>query len=380
MARKAFKANSTVVVKVGSRTLTHASGKLNLRMMEKLVRELADLYNRGCRVILVTSGAVAAGIGRLSLPDKPQTIPEKQAVAAVGQGLLIQMYEKLFSEYGLVVAQVLLTRDDFNDRKRYLNSRNTLQALLQYGAIPLINENDTVAVEEIEFGDNDSLSALVASLLDADLLVLLTDTGGLYSANPKFDPQAQLIEKVEQITPAIKKLAGDSDETLATGGMVTKLMAAEIATNSGVPMIIANGKEPHILLRLLEGESVGTFFCAREKSLESRKRWIAYGQSPHGRLIIDKGAVQAVLNEGKSLLPRGIVAVHGSFEQGDMVAIEDKDGAEIARGLANYSSRELRNIQGLHTDAASGLLQRVCGEAVHRNNMVVKNIDGRKVK
>ncbi|NLZ92932.1 MAG: glutamate 5-kinase [Firmicutes bacterium] len=371
--RKGIKTNGTIVVKVGSRTLTHETGKLNLRMMEKLVRELADLKNQGCQVILVTSGAVAAGIGRLGLANKPQTIPEKQAVAAVGQGLLIQMYEKLFSEYGLVIAQVLLTRDDFHDRKRYLNSRNTLQALLQYGAIPVINENDTVAVEEIEFGDNDSLSALVASLLDADLLVLLTDIGGLYSANPKLEPEAKLIDKVEKITPEIKKLAGDSDEALATGGMITKLMAAEIATNSGVPMIIANGKEPHVLQRLLEGEKIGTFFSARKKSLESRKRWIAYGQIPHGRLIIDEGAAEAVLNEGKSLLPSGIMAVYGSFEQGEMVSIEDQEGEEVARGLVNYNSRELRRIRGLHTDEAAGLLQRECGEAVHRNNMVVNN-------
>ncbi|NLZ38636.1 MAG: glutamate 5-kinase [Firmicutes bacterium] len=371
--RKALARNSTVVVKVGSRTLTHASGKINLRMMEKLVRELADLKNQGYQVILVTSGAVAAGIGRLGLESKPQTIPEKQAVAAVGQGLLIQMYEKLFSEYGLVIAQVLLTRDDFNDRKRYLNSRNTLQALLEYGAIPVINENDTVAVEEIEFGDNDTLSALVASLLDADLLVLLTDIGGLYTANPKLDPQAQLIGKVEQITPEIKKLAGGSDEMLATGGMITKLMAAEIAVNSGVPMIIADGKEPHVLQRLLEGENIGTYFCAREKSLESRKRWIAYGQIPHGKLIIDEGAAHAVLYEGKSLLPSGILAVYGSFEQGETVAIEDQEGKEIARGLVNYNSRELRQIKGLHTEEAAGLLQRACGEAVHRNNMVVNN-------
>ncbi|MDW7651748.1 MAG: glutamate 5-kinase [Bacillota bacterium] len=369
--RETLKNAETVVVKVGTRTLTHATGKLNLRYMEKVVRELADLANQGRQVVLVSSGAVGAGIGKLGLAGKPQTIPEKQAVAAVGQSLLIQMYEKFFAEYGLVVAQVLLTRDDFNHRKRYLNSGNTLQALLKFGAIPIINENDTVAVEEIEFGDNDSLSALVASILDADLLVLLTDIGGLYSANPKVDESAQLIATVEEITPDIRKLAGETSEALASGGMVTKLIAAEIATNSGIPMVIANGREPEVLQRILEGEDVGTLFCARGKCLESRKRWIAYGQTPHGRLIVDNGARKALVDDGKSLLPSGILEVSGEFEHGEMVSIEDACGKELARGLVNYSSAELRKIKGMRTDRAASVLERHCDEAVHRNNMVV---------
>lgn len=363
----------TVVVKVGTRTLTHATGKLNFRAMEKVVRELADLANQGRNVVLVSSGAVGAGIGRLGLLAKPQTTPEKQAVAAVGQGLLIQMYEKLFGEYGLVVAQVLLTRDDFNDRKRYLNSRNALQALLRYRAVPVINENDTVAVEEIEFGDNDSLSAMVASILDAELLVLLTDIGGLYSANPKVDEDAELIGVVEQITPDVRKLAGQTCEALATGGMVTKLLAADIAVNSGIPMVIANGAEPDVLQRILDGENVGTLFCAREKCLESRKRWIAYGQTTHGRIIVDEGARKALLEDGKSLLPSGILEVAGEFDQGEMVLIEDRCGNEFARGLVNYGADELRKIKGLRTDKAAEILQRVCSEAVHRNNMVVSS-------
>lgn len=369
--RETLKSAETVVVKVGSRTLTHATGKLNLRTMEKMVRELADLSNQGHNVVLVSSGAVAAGIGKLGLVEKPQTMPEKQALAAIGQGLLIQMYEKLFVEYGLVVAQVLLTRDDFNDRKRYLNSRNALQMLLKFRAIPIINENDTVAVEEIEFGDNDSLSALVASILAADLLVILTDIDGLYSANPKIDPNAKLISMVEQVTPEIRKLAGNTCEALATGGMVTKLIAAEVATNSGIPMVIANGKEPNVLQRILDGEEVGTLFCAREKCLESRKRWIAYGQASHGRLIVDGGARKALLEDGKSLLPSGILEVLGQFDQGEMVAIEDQCGQELARGLVNYVADDLRKIKGLRTDKAAEVLLRVCGEAVHRNNMVV---------
>ena len=361
----------TIVVKVGTRMLTYETGKLNLRAMEKVVRELADLKNQGKDVVLVSSGAVGAGMGRLGLPKKPQNIPEKQAVAAIGQGLLIQMYEKLFAEYGQVVAQVLLTRDDFQDRKRYLNSRNALLALLDFGAVPVINENDTVAVEEIEFGDNDTLSALLASLLDADLLVILTDIGGLYSGNPHLDESARLVSVVEQITPEVRKWAGATCEALATGGMVTKLLAAEIAVNSGIPLVIASGREPDILQRVLSGEVIGTYFCAKEKSLDGRKRWIAYGQAAHGRLMVDGGARKALLEDGKSLLPSGLLEVTGEFEVGEMVAIEDEWGLEFARGLVSYSAGELRKIKGLRTEKASEVLQKPVGEAIHRNNMVL---------
>lgn len=361
----------TIVVKVGTRLLTYETGKLNLRAMEKVVRELADLKNQGKDVVLVSSGAVGAGIGRLGLPGKPQSTPEKQALAAIGQGLLIQTYEKLFAEYGQVVAQVLLTRDDFQDRKRYLNSRNALLALLRLGAIPVINENDTVAVEEIEFGDNDTLSAMVASTLDADLLVILTDIGGLYSGNPKLDQAARLISTIGEITPEVRAWAGTSTEALATGGMVTKLQAAEIAVNSGIPLVIAGGREPDILHRILAGEKTGTYFRAREKSLDCRKRWIAYGQAAHGRVTVDDGARKALLDDGKSLLPSGILEVTGEFEAGEMVAVEDRDGFEFARGLAGYSAGELRKIKGLRTEKAAKILQKQVGEAIHRNNLVV---------
>jgi glutamate 5-kinase len=369
--RLRLKESQTLVVKVGTRILTHETGKLNFRVMEKIVRELADLRNQGKDVLFVSSGAVGAGIGRLGLERKPQTTREKQAVAAVGQGLLIQMYEKLFSEYGQVVAQVLLTRDDFNDRKRYLNSKNTLRTLLEFGVVPIINENDTVAVEEIEFGDNDTLSALVASVIDADLLVLLTDIDGLYSGNPKSDEKAELLGIVDSITPEVRKMAGVSSEMLGTGGMVTKVSAAEIAMNSGIPMVIANGRMPDVMQRILDGESVGTLFCAREKCLDGRKRWIAYGQAAHGLLVVDRGARKALVEDGKSLLPSGIVDVQGDFEQGDMVAIRDQEGNELARGLVNYTSGELKIIRGMRTEKAAEALQRACSEAVHRNNMVV---------
>jgi len=371
--RAGLREAKTVVVKVGTRVLTHATGKLNFRLMEKIVRELADLKNQGRDVIFVSSGAVGAGIGRLGLNRKPQTTREKQALAAVGQGLLVQMYEKFFSEYGQVVAQVLLTRDDFNDRERYLNSRNTLRTLLEFGAVPIINENDTVAVEEIEFGDNDSLSALVASVIDADLLVLLTDIEGLYSGNPRDDEKAELIGIVDSITPEIRKMAGVASEEMGTGGMVTKVAAAEIAMNSGIPMVIANGREPDVLQRIVDGESVGTLFCAREKCLAGRKRWIAYGQSTHGALVVDRGARKALLEDGKSLLPSGIIDLYGNFERGDMVVIKDQDGLELARGLVNYTAGELQIIKGMKTKKASEALQKDCGEAVHRNNMVVNS-------
>ncbi len=368
--RDGLKDAKTVVVKVGTRVLTHGTGKLNFRLMEKVVRELADLKNQGLNVMLVSSGAVGAGIGKLGLERKPQTTPEKQAVAAVGQGLLIQMYEKLFGEYGHVVAQVLLTRDDFNDRARYLNSRNALQTLLDFGVVPVINENDTVSVEGIEFGDNDTLSALVASLLDADLVIVLSDVDGLYTGNPE-EEGSKLVSTVEQVTPEVRKWAGSAREALATGGMVTKIMAAEIAMNSGVPMVIASGREKDVLQKVLDGEEIGTLFCASDKCLDGRKRWIAYGQSAQGRIVVDKGARKALLEDGKSLLPSGIVEVSGVFEQGDMVAIQDAEGKEFARGLVNYNAVELKMIKGLRTEKAAEKLQKPCSEAVHRNNMVV---------
>ncbi len=369
--KRSLSAAKSIVVKVGTRLLTYETGKLNLRAMEKVVRELADLKNQGKDVVLVSSGAVGAGIGRLGLPGKPQSTPEKQALAAIGQGLLIQMYEKLFAEYGQVVAQVLLTRDDFQDRKRYLNSRNALLALLKLGAVPVINENDTVAVEEIEFGDNDTLSALVASTLDADLLVILTDIGGLYSGNPRLEESAELISTVEEITPEVRRWAGASTEALATGGMVTKLQAAEIAVNSGIPLVIASGREADILQRVLAGEETGTYFCAREKSLDCRKRWIAYGQATHGRVTVDDGARKALLDDGKSLLPSGILEVAGEFEAGDMIAVEDECGLEFARGLSGYNSLELMKIKGLRTEKAAEILHKPVREAIHRNNMVI---------
>ncbi|PKM82823.1 MAG: glutamate 5-kinase [Firmicutes bacterium HGW-Firmicutes-13] len=371
-ARRHLKNAERIVIKVGTSTLTYSSGKLNLHYIERIVRELADLKNQEKDVLLVSSGAIGAGIGKLGLRKKPKTIPEKQAVAAVGQGMLIQVYEKLFAEYGHIVAQILLTREDLINRQRYINSRNTLITLLKFGVIPIINENDTVAVEEIEFGDNDSLSALVASLTNADLLINLSDINGLYTSNPHINSEARLINYVEKITPEIENLAEKTGNSLGTGGMKTKLESAKIAVNSGVSMVIANGQRPGIIHDIINGEKVGTLFPTHRKTLHSRKKWIAYGLTIQGTISVDKGAKKAVIKDGKSLLPSGILHVRGSFECGDTVCITDEEGIEFARGLVNYSSKDLERIKGLKTHEIPELLgEDNQNEVIHRDNLVL---------
>lgn len=360
-----------LVVKVGSSTLSHPSGKLNINQMEKLVREVADLRNSGREVILVTSGAQGAGIGKLGLKCKPKTIPQKQAMAAIGQGLLMHMYEKLFSEYGIVVAQVLLTREDIMDRKRFLNARNALNALLQLDAIPIINENDTIAVEEIKFGDNDTLSALVASLAEAELLILLSDIDGLYDTNPYVNENAVLIPLVTEINSEVERLAGGSGSDLGTGGMVTKLQAAKVAMNSGFPMIIAHGKEEKVVTRIISGEQVGTLFLPKENRLHSKKRWIAFGSNLQGKIFIDEGAEKALVAEGKSLLPTGITGFEGEFDIGNTVSV-CCGCREIGRGIVNYPSGDIAMIKGKKTkDIARILGHKDYDEVIHRNNFVL---------
>ncbi|HWI55566.1 MAG TPA: glutamate 5-kinase [Desulfobacteria bacterium] len=360
-----------IVVKVGSSTLSYSTGKLDLNQMEHLVRELANLKNAGKEVILVTSGAQGAGIGRLGLSSKPRTIPEKQAVAAVGQGLLMHMYEKLFAEYGIVVAQVLLTREDTMDRKRFLNARNALDALLQMEAVPIINENDTIAVEEIKFGDNDTLSAMVASITDAEILILLSDIDGLYTGNPNTDENAAFIPLVTDITDDVEKLAGGSGSDLGTGGMVTKIQAAKIAMSSGCPMVIAHGRDDKVISRIIAGEQVGTLFLPKENRLHSKKRWIAFGSCVQGKIFVDEGAKKALVKEGKSLLPSGVTGVEGDFEMGNTVCVWFND-LEIGRGIVNYSSSETSRIMG----KKSKEIEKVIGhkdfdEVIHRNNFVL---------
>jgi len=371
-ARNLLTKAQTVVVKVGTSTLTYSNGKLNLNYIERIVRELADLKNQSKNVILVSSGAIGAGIGKLGLKKKPKTIPEKQAVAAVGQGMLIQVYEKLFGEYGHTVAQVLLTREDIINRKRYINSQNTLSALLKLGVIPIINENDTVAVEEIEFGDNDNLSALVASLINADLLINLSDIEGFYTSNPHINPEAELITFVEKITPDIENLASKTDSSLGTGGMKTKLQAAKIAINAGVSLVIASGQKQGIINKITRGEVTGTLFPAQAKALHSRKRWIAFCPTIQGSITVDKGAQKAVVTEGRSLLPSGILWVDGNFERGDTVRVLDEKGNEFARGLVNYSAKDLLKIKGERTKEIYNILgDESESEAIHRDNLVI---------
>ncbi|WP_156273217.1 glutamate 5-kinase [Neomoorella glycerini] len=370
--REALQQVRRLVVKVGTSTLTHKTGKLNLERMERLVRELVDQVNAGRQVVLVTSGAVGAGMGRLGLKEKPRTLPEKQAAAAVGQGLLMHMYEKFFSDYGLLVAQVLLTRDDLADRRRYLNSRHTLATLLHLGVIPIVNENDTVAVDEIRVGDNDTLSALVAGLVDADILILLTDTGGLFTANPRNHKDASLLHCVTEITPEIEALAGGAGSTWSTGGMATKLQAARLATSFGIPVVITSGLEGGKIGAVLRGEEVGTIFIPREHRTHTRKRWLAYGPAAQGQVQVDGGAVRAICQGGKSLLPGGVVAVYGDFDQGAIISIIDPDGKEIARGMSNYPAAAIRRIQGRKTKEIVEILgYKDYDEIVHRDNLIV---------
>ncbi|MFO7942438.1 MAG: glutamate 5-kinase, partial [Bacillota bacterium] len=358
-----------LVIKVGTSNLTYQSGRLNLAYIERLVRHLADLKNRGKEVILVSSGAIAAGTGRLGLSARPASIPKKQAAAAVGQGLLIQIYENLFAQYGHTVAQVLLNREDVMHRHRYINSRNALESLLGFGAIPIVNENDTVTTEEIEFGDNDNLSALVAGLVNADLLINLTDIDGLYDGDPREDEDAHLISFVPEITSRLETAATDPGGEFGTGGMKTKLQAARIATETGVDMVIARGSDPTIIDAILDGERRGTLFPAGPRALDARKRWIAFASLLQGSIVVDEGARRAIVDTGASLLPSGILRVLGSFSRGDSVRVEDPLGAELARGLSNYSSTEIDAIKRAQSEKIEGILGYPgAPEVIHRDS------------
>ena len=360
-----------VVVKVGTSTITYDNGMLNINRMEKLVRDISNIKNKGIDVILVTSGAIGAGMGKLGYKERPKTLPEKQALAAIGQGLLIHLYEKLFSEYGQTVAQVLLTKEDLNDRKRYLNIRNTFNTLLNFNVIPIVNENDTVAVDEIKFGENDTLSALVASLLDANILIILSDIDGVYTKDPKKYPDAELIKEIENINSEIEALAGGEGTKRGTGGMVTKIRAARIVTSSGIPMIIANGSYENVITLILEGKDIGTYFRPKENKLEGKKKWIAYHKTIKGSVVVDEGAKKALL-EGRSLLPSGILEVVGSFNVGDGIYILGLKKEKIGIGISNYSSYEIEKIMGHKTEEINSILgYKDYDEVIHRDNMVI---------
>jgi glutamate 5-kinase len=369
-----------IVIKVGTSTVTHATGKINLHRMERLAREISDISSMGREVVLISSGAVGAGLGKLNRAERPRTLPEKQAMASIGQGRLMHMYEKFFSEYGNTVAQVLLTRDVFSDRLRFLNARGTLLTLLEWGVIPVINENDTVAVEELKFGDNDTLSAMVASLVDADVTLILSDIDGLYDDNPRTNPDARIIPEVREITDEMFEHSHGRGSRNASGGMYTKLQAARICMAAGIPMVIAKNDETDVIRRIVSGEPLGTLFLpagdsdgGRSPGLrKARKHWLAFESNPTGRLIVDAGAAEALRVRGKSLLPSGVLRVEGSFDRGAVVSVETGDGREIARGTSYYSSDEISRIAGRHTDEIGKILGSKDYDAViHRNNMAV---------
>ena len=373
-SKPAEKCCHRMVVKLGTSLLTGGSDRLDHAMMSRLVDQVAQLHQQGVEMLVVSSGAMAAGRHRLSLAQKIKNIPFKQVLCAVGQSHLMHIYEELFSRHDIPVAQALLTKADLSDRSGYLNARNTLLALLQLRVICVVNENDVVAVDELDeakFGDNDNLSALVANLVDADLLLLLTDTAGLHTADPRRDPGARLISEVERIDAEIESLA-DKAGALGIGGMVTKIEAAKLATTSGVTVIIADGREPDIILRLARGEKVGTRFLPTTAKLESRKRWMLSGLCISGKLVVDAGAATALKKQNRSLLAAGIKEAKGDFDRGDLVDIYDAEGLHLGCGLVNYSSSEVELIKGTHSGKIATLLGTDFGpEVVHRDNLAV---------
>jgi len=363
----------TIVVKVGTRVLSRADGQLDEEHITRLAEELSQIRERGRRVVLVSSGAVGAGLGRLGLDRRPTDLAQLQAVAAIGQTNLIETYDRTFRKHGHHAAQVLLTAEDTQDRTRYLNVRNTLRSLLDFDAIPIINENDTVAVEELmtTFGDNDRLAALVTNLLRAPLLMMLSDVDGLFDGDPT-KPESKLIPTVTRLDASVRSLACDAVTGVSKGGMASKLEAARIVTAAGENAIIANGHHPGILGRILAGEPVGTLLLAEGKSVSPWKRWIGFSARPHGKLHLDPGAARAVASDGRSLLAIGIVNAEGEFNKGDVVTLCDENGQEIARGLTNYRASDIERIKGLKSDRIAQVLgHKPYEEVVHRDNLAL---------
>ncbi len=360
-----------IVIKVGTSNLTDKNYRLEPRKVEKLAKEIIELKDKGKEVILVTSGAIGAGIGKLDLKQRPRDIKVLQATAAVGQNILMSTYDQYFTTYEQTIAQVLLTHEDFFDRQRYLNLRNTLSILLKSGVIPIINENDTVAVDEIKVGDNDNLSALVASNLGADLLIMLTDTDGLFTYDPKRSKNAALISVVDEITPEIERIAETRGKT-GVGGMKTKIQAAKVTMKAGIPLVIANGGEENIIMRIIEGEPLGTLFMPKKKKMYSREHWILFVSQPKGRIKVDEGAKTALIKNSGSLLPSGIIGVEKEFKSGDTISIVDANGVEFAKGISNYSSSDIEKIKGMQSKEIEHVLGRKdYAEVVYRGNLVL---------
>ena len=364
-----------VIIKIGSTVISTAEG-LNRQRIEELVEDICALRELGYEVIIVSSGSVAAGKKDLGIVGRPKTIPLKQAAAAIGQSRVIRCYRSAFRHRGGNVAQILLTRDDLSNRRRYLNARNTLMTLLEYDVVPIINENDTVVVDEIRFGDNDNLSAMVTPLAEANLLVILSDVDGLYDSDPRNNPDARLIHEVERIDDNIKQMAGISSNELGTGGMYTKIRAAQRATMNGVGTAIINGTKPGNLQRFFAGEDIGTYFIPNIAPMAAKKQWIAFTKKPRGKLFLDSGAVNAIVNHGSSLLPSGIKGVDGGFDRGDAVRLCDIDGNEIAKGVTNYSLAEVLKIMGKSSNQIVDILGYKYSDAViHRDDLVLSSSD-----
>ena len=372
-SREALKKAKRIVIKVGTSTITYANGKRNFSQIDRLAREISDLQNQGKEMILVTSGAVAVGVDRMGLPGKPKTIPGKQAAAAVGQGVLMHTYEKFFADYGQIVAQVLITKTEAIDRHRYTNTRNTFMELMRQRVIPIVNENDVVALDELKIGDNDNMSALVAGIVDADLVVILSDVDGLYTDNPQTHPDAVIVPEVAEITPEIEASAGGVGSARGTGGMATKIQAAKAATSSGIHLVIASGTEKNAITRVLQGEELGTLFVSRENRLQFRKRWLAFGAKIAGSIVVDDGCAKAIRKAGGcSILPAGVFAVQGEFLPGSTVSVIDKDAHELARGLGHYSSAELEQIKGCNSGEIANILgHKNFDEVIHRDDLVI---------
>lgn len=364
--------SKTLIVKVGSSLVTNNGEGLDRAAIAAWAAQISQLIAQGKQVVLVSSGAVAEGMQRLGWKKRPVEVNELQAAAAVGQMGLVQMYESCFAKHGLHTAQILLTHEDLSDRKRYLNARSTLKTLLNLKVIPIINENDTVVTEEIRFGDNDTLGALVANLIEADTLVILTDQQGLYSADPRKDSNAQFINFETAGNPALEKMAGGAGSNVGTGGMLTKILAAKRAASSGAHTIIASGREPNVLVRLSAGEAIGTHLQAGQMKIVAKKQWLADHLRIGGKLVLDAGAANVLTKEGKSLLAIGVVEVQGTFERGDVVACVNSDGVELARGIVNYNSQEVSRIKRKPSHEIETILGYVEeSELIHRDNMVL---------
>lgn len=363
---------SRIVVKIGSNILTDAAGMLNHKRIHSIAKDVSDACDAGYEVVIVSSGAVAAGMKKLGLKEKPKDIRLKQAAAAAGQSSLMWAYEKSFEAFNKKAAQILLTREDFSERVRYLNSKNTLATLLSFGIIPVVNENDTVATDEIKFGDNDQIAALVSGLIDAERLIILSDVEGLYSEDPRKKTVSKIIPFVDEITPEIEAVAGGAGSIVGTGGMYSKIIAAKKAVSYGIKVNIISGRKKGLLTLLLRGKHHGTEFAPQAKKISSRKGWIAYAIKPRGSIVLDDGAVNAVLKSGKSLLPSGIAGVEGNFDIGDAVYCVDSGGRRIAKGIVNYSSKDAGKIKGRKTSEIETILgYKYSDEVIHRDNLVV---------